>query len=131
MTNWGGTIVVVTGQFRRTRSTMITYMEPIADNHCVQNVLVYARRSRLGMLVNPLRLWLRRLFTRGFMAEEFDTLAGIRYNPAGLLACDQPMIDFYVWLAQLPQHSAPVPACHNAGQAETCPTNLNLTGIES
>jgi phenylpropionate dioxygenase-like ring-hydroxylating dioxygenase large terminal subunit len=103
MTNWGGSIVVVTGQFRRTRSTMITYMEPLAENHCVQNVLVYARRSRLGMLVNPQRLWLRRLFTRGFMAEEFDTLAGIRYNSAGLLACDKPMIDFYLWLAQLPQ----------------------------
>ena len=103
MTNWGGSIVVVTGQFRRTRSTMITYMEPLDENHCVQNVLVYARRSRLGMLVNPLRLWLRRLFTRGFMAEEFNTLAGIRYNPKSLLACDQPMIDFYLWLAQLPQ----------------------------
>jgi hypothetical protein len=28
-------------------------------------------------------------------AEEFDTLAGIRYNPASLLACDQPMIDLF------------------------------------
>jgi nitrite reductase/ring-hydroxylating ferredoxin subunit len=103
MTNWGGTIIVLTGQFQRTRSTMISYMEPVGENHCVQNVLVYARCSRLGVLVNPLRLGLRRLFTRGFMAEEFDTLAGIRYNPSGLLECDRPMIDFYLWLAQLPQ----------------------------
>ena len=55
------TIVVVTGQFKRTRSTMITYMDPLTENHCTQNVLVFARRSRLGFLVNPLRLWLRRL----------------------------------------------------------------------
>lgn len=103
MTNWGGSIVVVTGQFRRTRSTMISFMEPLGDNHCVQNVLVHVRRGALGFLVDPLRLWLRRLFTNGFMADEFQTLAGIRYNPAGLLECDRPMIDFYRWLAQLAQ----------------------------
>ena len=111
MTNWGGSIVVVTGQFRRTRSSMITYMEPLDENHCVQNVLVYARRISLGWLVNPLRLWLRRLFTRGFMAEEFETLAGIRYNPAGLLECDRPMIDFYHWLTQLPQTTSVSAPC--------------------
>ena len=67
---------------------------------------VYARRGRLGFLSNPLRLALRRQFTRGFMASEFETLAGIRYNPAGLLECDAPMIEFYRWLAQLPQTCA-------------------------
>jgi len=102
MTNWGGSIVVVTGQFRRTLSTLITFMEPLAENHCVQNVLVFARRSVLGPPLNSLRLRLRRTFTRGFMAEEFDTLAGIRYNPSGLLECDRPMIDFYRWLSELP-----------------------------
>ena len=102
MTNWGGSIVVVTGQFRRTRSTLITFIEPIDREHCWQNVLVFARRSRLGVLVNPLRLWLRRLFTRNFMAEEFDTLAGIRYNPHSVLACDEPMLDFFRWLIELP-----------------------------
>ena len=86
---------------------LITFMEPLDENHCVQNVLVFARRSRLGFLVNPWRLALRRLFTRGFMADEFDTLAGIRYRPASLLECDRPMIDFYRWLAQLPQTTAP------------------------
>jgi phenylpropionate dioxygenase-like ring-hydroxylating dioxygenase large terminal subunit len=103
MTNWGGTIIVVTGQFRRTRSTLISFMEPLEENGCAQNVLVFARRSALGFLVNPVRLGLRRLFTRGFLADEFETLAGIRYTPAGLLECDRPMIDFYLWLAQLPQ----------------------------
>lgn len=129
MTNWGGSIVVVTGQFRRTRSTLITYMEPLDADHCIQNVIVYARRGWFGLLVDPLRLWLRRMFTRGFMAEEFDTLAGIRYNPAGLLECDRPMIDFYQWLARLPQdHAAPI---YNTSQkADPIPQPM-CTGSES
>jgi nitrite reductase/ring-hydroxylating ferredoxin subunit len=107
MTNWGGSIVVVNAQFQRARSTLITFIEPQSIDHCMQNVLVYACRSSLGMFVDPLRLRVRRLFTKAFMAEEFDTLAGIRYNPAGLLECDQPMIDYYQWLVQLPQAAAP------------------------
>lgn len=102
MTNWGGSIVVVTGDFRRTRSMLMTCIEPLDAEHCVQNVLVFARRSRFPF-VNASRLWLRRLFTRGFMAPEFRTLAGIRYNPGGLLESDRLMIDFFNWIAELPQ----------------------------
>jgi len=103
MTNWGGTIVVVTGDFRRARSTFITYNEPISEQSCFQNVLVYSRRSRLGPLADKTRLFVRRLFTRGFMAGEFSTLAGIRYNPDRLLACDLLMVEFFEWVAGLPQ----------------------------
>jgi nitrite reductase/ring-hydroxylating ferredoxin subunit len=106
MTNWGGSIVVVTGDFRRTRSQLITFIEPLDAQRCIQNVLVFARKSRLpllGAVTNPLRLGIRRLFTHGFMAEEFRTLAGIRYNPGGLLECDRLMIDFFDWVADLPQ----------------------------
>jgi aminopyrrolnitrin oxygenase len=109
MTNWGGSIVVVTGDFRRTRSTLITCMEPLTEQTCIQNVLVYARRSRLGPLVDAPRLFLRRLFTRGFMAEEFDTLAGIRYVPESFVEGDRLMMQFYQWLAQLPQRAADEP----------------------
>ena len=110
MTNWGGSIVVVTGDFRRTRSTLITYIEPLTDQTCSQNVLVYARRGRLGPLSNLPRLFLRRLFTHGFMAEEFGTLAGIRYVPESLLPCDLLMVEFFQWLLQLPQKvDAPEP----------------------
>jgi nitrite reductase/ring-hydroxylating ferredoxin subunit len=122
MTNWGGAIVVVTGDFRRTRSTLITFIEPLTEQTCVQNVLVHAPRSRLGAAVNVPRQLLRRLFTRGFMAEEFDTLAGIRYVPASFLPCDRPMVEFFQWVARLPQapvqqpveaavRSEPVSAC--------------------
>ena len=52
MTNWGGTIVVVTGDFRHTRSTLITYIEPLTEQTCRQNVLVYSRQSRFGPLID-------------------------------------------------------------------------------
>jgi nitrite reductase/ring-hydroxylating ferredoxin subunit len=104
MTNWGGSIVVVTGDFGRTCSTLITWIEPLTELTCIQNVLVYARRSRLGALVHGPRLFLRRLFTHGFMAEEFDTLAGIRYVPASFLPCDRQMVEFFQWIAQLPRN---------------------------
>lgn len=106
MTNWGGSIVVVTGQFRRTTSRLITFIDPLGPERCVQNVLVFARRLRfrpIALLFQPLGLALRRLFTRGFMAEEFQTLGGIRYNPAGLVESDRPMVDFLRWIAQLPK----------------------------
>ncbi len=105
MTNWGGTIVVVTGEFRRTKSTLITYIEPLTEQTCRQNVLVYARQSRFGRQIDTARLFIRRLFTHGFMAEEFETLAGIRYLPDRLLACDQMMVDFFHWVAGLPQET--------------------------
>jgi nitrite reductase/ring-hydroxylating ferredoxin subunit len=106
MTNWGGSIVVVTGRFRRTQSRLITYMEPLNSEHCVQNVVVHARRGRTALgrlLIQPLMLRLRRRFTRGFMEDEFTTLAGIRYNPGGLLPCDRLMIEFFRWVCDLPQ----------------------------
>ncbi len=103
MTNWGGTIVVVTGDFGRARSTFITYIEPDDEQSCVQNVLVYARRSRLGPMAEGATLFLRRVFTRGFMAGEFETLAGIRYRPERLLECDVLMVEFFEWVAGLPQ----------------------------
>ncbi|MBY0521965.1 MAG: Rieske 2Fe-2S domain-containing protein [Gemmataceae bacterium] len=122
MTNWGGSIVVVTGDFPRTRSTLMTFIEPLDAEHCVQNVLVFARRSRLPF-VNASRLWLRRLFTRGFMAPEFATLAGIRYNPGGLLDSDRLMIDFYRWIAQLPQ--APVAQARSVEPRPLCEETLS------
>jgi nitrite reductase/ring-hydroxylating ferredoxin subunit len=113
MTNWAGSIVVVTGQFRRTKSFLITFIEQLDSEHCIQNVVVHARRGRtaLGRLVQPLMLRLRRTFTRGFMEDEFTTLAGIRYNPSALLPCDRVMTDFFRWAAELPQSSpSPLPA---------------------
>jgi phenylpropionate dioxygenase-like ring-hydroxylating dioxygenase large terminal subunit len=103
--SWGGTVLVVTGQFRRTRSQMLSFIEPTDAEHSVQNVLVYARKSRprvLGWLFDPCRLALRRWFTRGFMHGEFAELAGIRYRPETLIDSDRIMLGFLQWVAELP-----------------------------
>jgi nitrite reductase/ring-hydroxylating ferredoxin subunit len=117
MTNWGGVVVVVQGKFRRTTSRLITFIEPLGPERCTLKVLVYARcaRSRLRALLNPLSLSLRRLLTHRFMADEFPTLAGIRYNPAGMIDCDRPMLDFFRWVAGLEVPSSAQPILDETG----------------
>ena len=53
-----------------------------------------ARRSSSG---------LRRLFTYGYLKEEARPLRSTRYNPRSLGQNDQDMIDFFHWVASLPQ----------------------------
>src|SRR5260370_34206419 len=62
------------------------------------------RRTR-----NPLRaftprnLSIRRLFTFGYLADEARRLRGTRYNPASLGPNDKDMIEYFQWVASLPQ----------------------------
>ena len=106
ITNWGGTYMLVTGTFRKAKSYMLVMTQPRMDGRLQVDVLVFARRSKrlLGrLLVDPVSLWLRRLFTRGFMAGEFHELAGIRYNPDSLIDSDRDMIEYFRWAAALPR----------------------------
>ncbi|HBI44617.1 MAG TPA: hypothetical protein DDY78_17470 [Planctomycetales bacterium] len=123
MTNWGGSVVVVTGDFRSTRSNLITFIEPIDRERCFLNVLVYAQRGRIGRLFDHLRLWLRRRFTNSFMAEEFQMLAGIRYHTGCLVESDRPMIDYFQWLTHLPR-GAPAAAAPAADRPYSLPLSL-------
>jgi phenylpropionate dioxygenase-like ring-hydroxylating dioxygenase large terminal subunit len=118
MTNWGASTVVITADFLRARSTLIAYSEPLTEQTCVEHVFVHARRSRLGAPVEFPRLFVRRLFTHGFMAEEFDTLAGIRYVPESFLSCDHLMVEFFQWVAQLPQTAAAEPEPETSPRSE-------------
>jgi nitrite reductase/ring-hydroxylating ferredoxin subunit len=106
ITNWGGTYMLVTGTFRRAKSYMLVMTQPRTEVRLQVDVLVFARRSKwlLGqLLAEPVSLWLRRLFTRGFMAGEFHELAGIRYNPDSLIDSDRDMIEYFRWAAALPR----------------------------
>jgi nitrite reductase/ring-hydroxylating ferredoxin subunit len=113
ITSWGGTVLVVTGDFRRARSQMLAFIEPLDARHSAQNVLVYARRllpGWLGRLLEPLRLAVRRRFTHAFMHGEFEELAGICYRPETVVPGDRVMIDFFRWVAGLPQAAPPADA---------------------
>jgi nitrite reductase/ring-hydroxylating ferredoxin subunit len=110
ITSWGGPLILVTGEFRRARSYMTIATQPWPDGRTLSEVIVFAPRGRsfLARLVQPLGLWVRRVFTHGFMRDEYTRLAGIRYNPHCLVESDRLMIEFFQWIATLPQDGHPV-----------------------
>ncbi len=104
LTIWGGTFAVITADFDRVRSGFLVAMEPLQDGRtlCHGIVLVSRPAVPLGLLA-PLQAWVRRLFTHGYLKEEARTLRSTRYNPGSLGPADQDMIDFFQWVAALPQ----------------------------
>lgn len=99
LTIWGGTFAVVTADFERVRSGFLMAMEPMEDGQTRCHGIVCAPRSPLA----PLQLRLRRLFTYGYLKEEARRLRSTRYNPGSLGPNDQDMIDYFQWVASLPQ----------------------------
>ncbi|MEX0642283.1 MAG: Rieske 2Fe-2S domain-containing protein [Pirellulales bacterium] len=118
ITNWGGSFNLVTGSFQRVCSRLVVSYVPLNDGESLEiNVIVLARRrqSQLGRaLIQPLSLWLRYLFTWGFVADEFDRVVGIRYSPQTLIDADGELIELFRWAAALPEEEA--------GTWSTCPS---------
>ncbi len=104
LTIWGGTFAVITANFERVRSGFLMAMEPLEDGRTMCHGIVLAPRARgLSSLLAPLQLRLRRLFTFGYLKEEARRLRSTRYRPGSLGPSDQDMIDFFRWVAALPQ----------------------------
>ena len=97
LTIWGGTFAVITADFPRVRSGFLMSMLPLENGQTLCEGIVLARRRQ------ALSLPVRRLFTHGYLADEARRLRGTRYNPASLMEQDQDMIDFFNWVASLPQ----------------------------
>jgi nitrite reductase/ring-hydroxylating ferredoxin subunit len=111
LTIWGGTFAVITADFEHLRSGFLMVMEPLEDGSTRCHGIVLARRSAsLLRVFDPLRLRLRRLFTFGYLKEEARQLRATRYNPRSLGPDDQDMIDFFHWVASLPQEPPATPA---------------------
>jgi nitrite reductase/ring-hydroxylating ferredoxin subunit len=126
ITNYGGVFAVVTGTFARTTSYLIVHVQPVGPNRTRLEVLVFVRKGwpLLRAVFDPLKLAVRRWLTHGFMAEEFITLAGIRYNaPALRPGADQHMIDFFWWLTHAAR-GQPQPA----GREETVSALHSVAG---
>jgi len=102
LTIWGGTFAVITGDFPHVRSAFLMSMLPLAGGQTLCEGIVLSRRSWLP-LFNELNLWVRRLFTHGYLADEARRLRGTRYNPATLTSLDKDMTDFFRWVTALPQ----------------------------
>jgi len=103
ITNWGGTLIFVTGRFRRAGSYMLISSRPTAAHETRVEVIVFAPRDgwpgRAGL--QALNLWIRRTFTRAFFSDDIARLSGIRYHPEGLTGGDQDLIDYFNWAATL------------------------------
>jgi nitrite reductase/ring-hydroxylating ferredoxin subunit len=110
VTCWGGNVFFVTGSFRRAESYIHVITQPLEPGgRTLVNVIVFLRRfgSRvLGALLEPISLWVRRIFTAAFLSGEFEELAGIRYNPHSLVAGDRLVTEFFEWVASLPPEGA-------------------------
>lgn len=111
ITTWGGTLFFLTGNFRRALSRFLVAAHPIDGDRTLAQGIVFARRGRNPLtraLVNRVSLPVRRLFTQGYLKDEADRLGSPHYSPATMVETDREMIDFFHWMADVPQES-PVP----------------------
>lgn len=105
ITTWGGTFVLVTGAFDRVHSRFIIATRPLEDGTTLCEGIVFAPKANqlLARLFEPAGLWVRRLFTHGYLADETRRLRGTQYRPSSLGANDRDMIEFFQWVVSLPQ----------------------------
>lgn len=106
LTTWGGTIVLVEVEFERASSRFIIFLRPVDDHRTLCQTITYARRAggrSVRRLVQPLDLWLRRNFTSAYLMAEVERLGNPRYNPKSFVKSDQEMVNFFRWVAALPQ----------------------------
>jgi nitrite reductase/ring-hydroxylating ferredoxin subunit len=105
ITNWGGPLILVSGQFRKARSLMMIATQPLPPDRTLVETIVFAPRSRtlVGRLLSPLALRVRRWLTQKFLQDDIDRLAGICYSPLSMIESDRELVEFFAWLARLPQ----------------------------
>ncbi|HXJ60027.1 MAG TPA: Rieske 2Fe-2S domain-containing protein [Verrucomicrobiae bacterium] len=104
LTVWGGTFVCITGNFRRARSRFLMVTRPLENGHTLCEGIVLTPRP-----ANPLALWVRRLFTHGYLADEARQIRGTRYEASRFVEADEDMINYFHWLVTLPQTAVPTP----------------------
>lgn len=101
VTSWCGTVIVVKAKFRRTTSYGIFNVLPIDGQRTLGRVIVWVARSGniVGRsLFDPLNAAIRRLFIQTFLRSDLPRIAGLRYQPATLIAADGIMADYFAWL---------------------------------
>jgi nitrite reductase/ring-hydroxylating ferredoxin subunit len=106
ITNWGGTFVLITGDFDRARSRFIIATRPLEDGKTLCEGIVFAPRAKNAFtraIAEPIGLALRRLFTHGYLKDEASRLLGTRYSPDSMIEHDTDLIAFFNWVANLPQ----------------------------
>jgi nitrite reductase/ring-hydroxylating ferredoxin subunit len=106
ITTWGGTLVLISGEFRRAHSNFMIALQPIEEERTECDVVVFRKRASSAVgraLRDPLSLWLRKKLTRGYLVDEVSCLGQPRYRPHRLIEADRDMIEYFNWAARLPQ----------------------------
>jgi len=109
VTVWGGTLILVRAEFRRTTSFGIFNVLPIDAERTRGRVIVWVKRSQslVGRLFfDPLNATIRRGFIQTFLRSDLPRIAGLRYQPGNLIAADALLSDYFAWLEKV---SNPLP----------------------
>ncbi len=105
-TDWCGNILFATPTFRRTTSYGMLISEPLGRERVLVHGLVFVRRSRGlwgRLLFDPLHARVRRYFIKEFMRLDARlAIKGLRYDPLRLIAGDDELIRYFLWLASVP-----------------------------
>ncbi|HZI77423.1 MAG TPA: Rieske 2Fe-2S domain-containing protein, partial [Gemmatimonadales bacterium] len=128
VTDWVGSLVLVTAQFSRTTSYGLVTLRPLDQGRTLARVIVFVRRraSGSGHLLNPLEAmdgldaWIRRGFIRAFLQPDVELTAGVTYHPRRLIGPDQILRDHLEWLEHV--HASPGPA-PSQGPSQPHPSN--------
>jgi hypothetical protein len=106
ITTWGGTIVLITGHFANATSQFMICLRPVEGVKTECQVIPFGRKAHNRVahwLIQPLSLWVRRLFTGGYLIAETEALGSPRYNARSLVEADREMIEYFHWVANLPR----------------------------
>jgi nitrite reductase/ring-hydroxylating ferredoxin subunit len=96
--NWGGTIYLVKAEFPRACSRFLVLYRPLDDDRTHFDVIVFSKRG-----LPELGLAARRWFTRGHLLSEAAQIRDTQYRPGRFIAADTEIVEFFRWLAALPQ----------------------------
>jgi hypothetical protein len=98
--------VLITGEFERAHSRFIIATRPVEDGKTLCEGIVFAPRGKNALaraILQPIDLALRRFFTHGYLKDEAGRLLGTRYSPGTMIEHDRDMIEYFNWVAALPQ----------------------------
>lgn len=98
--NWGGTCYTVKARFPRACNYFLVSYRPIENDRTHFDVIVFARHG-----LAALSLTLRRWLTRAHLVAEAAQVRDTQYRPSRLIPQDADMIEFFRWLAALPQRT--------------------------
>jgi phenylpropionate dioxygenase-like ring-hydroxylating dioxygenase large terminal subunit len=130
----GGTIVLVTGNFGGAHSRFIVSCQPLENGQTLCEGICFAHPSGIGLL-DGVNLAMRRKFTHGYLEAEAAEIRGTRYRPENLGRNDREMIEYFQWVAALPQTLQPTTATlkgdnnHEKSGSSAAPVHISSRAV--